>query len=229
MKNDITLLEASLKKHKRDVELANERVAALQKAGTAAKGKSNAKSAAGSRVPIRYNILSSSSSSVSDYDEQVVDDDGVHNLQDSIMMSDGGVNETSDEDHHLQKVKWLIRHSGTTPLRCSMFCGTDGAPAVDECISLRDEDNERCYTSYVHTTSRCRQTAIRRYLTGVSGIFQVKIFVIPRTGIQSSQLYWNIASGIMRNSGGLTIETTRSVGDCCLFGPFRAFICFGGK
>jgi hypothetical protein len=122
-------------------------------------------------------------------------------------------------DKGLQKVKWLIRHAGTTPLRCSMI------PGADECISVRDRRGY--YTSYVHLKSRCRSLAIKQCLERADGVLQFRIVFFDSErfgGIQGSKHFWTIAAGIKYRSKELTMETIHPERSAGFFSQFKDFI-----
>lgn len=141
-------------------------------------------------------------------------------------LSDESADETEKSNDTLQRICWFVRHSGTVPLRCSMFKESDGASMlVDECISLRDENNGSCYTSYIHLLARRRPSCIKSILKFVAGVHKVKVITFRSYKVEHSRHFWAIASGIQRASSGLTIETTHpSAANSCLFGRFARYI-----
>ena len=118
----------------------------------------------------------------------------------------------SDSDHAptgpvtrgVQKTHYLVRHLGSTVLKCSMFSNCQ----ADEIISFKDES--KCYTTYIHTKMRCRASIIDKCLKAVPEVHSFKIVCIPSFGIKHLTQYRAIAMAIRHQHESLTMETTNA-------------------
>jgi hypothetical protein len=118
------------------------------------------------------------------------------------------INETdadwSDEDdRNLQRVKWLVRYTGTVHLACSMF-----SPwiLVNECVSFKDRFGY--FTGYLYLQRRCRSSTLKRCLKSVDGIIQCKMIDVASNGLQEMPEYWDIVVGLEQNKENVKFDTT---------------------
>ena len=118
---------------------------------------------------------------------------------------------TGPDSRGVKKVHYLIRHLGSTVLKCSMFS------MADEIISVKDTAG--CYTTYIHTKKPCRAANIAQCLKAAAGIDSFRIVYIPSYGIKSLIQYRVVAIGIRHQDASLTMESTNASDQT----PFRQF------
>ena len=102
----------------------------------------------------------------------------------------------------VQKVHYIVRHLGSTVLKCSMIS------IADEMISVKDTAG--CYTTYIHTKKPCNAAIIFKCLKAAAGVDLFRIVFIPAFGIKHLIQFRAIAMGIRHQHESLTMERTNA-------------------
>jgi hypothetical protein len=92
-------------------------------------------------------------------DVDLYDDDDALTEASTVVGCDRDIGESAHQ-RSLQRVHWLVVHSGASRLSVAALCGS--GLAADGCHSTVDDSGS--LVSYIHLSSRCRQTTLSKLL-----------------------------------------------------------------
>lgn len=118
---------------------------------------------------------------------------------------------------YMQRKQWLIRYVGTTPLVCNDFKFPEEDAAVDECISMMDENG--VYTTYAHTPGRTVVNRMRHFLGNADKVKRFKLIYIEAgmtnqgswAMVQENPYFKKLELAIQLKDKTLKIDITRNI------------------
>ena len=106
----------------------------------------------------------------------------------------------------LQRVRFLVRYTGTVHLTCSMFSAH--LPVVG-CVSVKDRLGD--FTGYLYLHPRGRSSTLRKCLQSVDGINRFKIIDLTPCCLREMPRYWDIVLGMEQNKENVKFDTTLQI------------------
>jgi hypothetical protein len=136
------------------------------------------------------------------------------NLIPEALVSEDVFYSSGTQSRNTQRVNWLIHHSGSTPLKLSMF-----HLKSDEIVSVKDNDGG--YLSYVHFTTSGRVNVLCRFLEEAETVVSFKISDCLRGMERFTRTFRTIAAGVV--SRNAHFETSKQC-ETEAFALFRRFM-----
>ncbi len=111
-----------------------------------------------------------------------------------------------ENDCGLQRVRFLVRYTGTVHLACSMF---NAFLPVVGCVSLKDQFGD--FTGYLYLHPRGCLSTLKRCLQSVDSITRFKIIDLTPCCLREMPQYWDIVVGMEQNKENVKFDTTLQI------------------